>query len=256
MPISDKTRKILWTRSGNRCALCKCELVVDATITNSESVVGDECHIISRQLNGPRHDPNYPEDKLDSYENLIVLCRVHHKMVDDQCETYNVNILSRMKSNHENWVSQTLSDKPEFEPIRFRRVKENIPCMLIRLRSGLDVLAVIENCGAGSFEHEELESKEEVEVVGQFFDQARDWGDMCIDSEPSDRVRVAYELANSLADLEGLGLLVYGGREVQVLEDGTGKSADWPVSSLCVVRQDSKSRITLDTNEAIEKENA
>lgn len=250
MPISDKTRKILWMRSGSRCALCRCVLVVDATITDSESIVGDECHIISRQLTGPRHDPNYPEDKLDSYENLIVLCRVHHKLVDDQCETYNVDILSRIKSNHENWVSQTLSDKPELGPIRFRRVKENIPHMLIRLRSGQEVLAAIENCGAGSFDHEELKSREEVEAVIQFFDQARDWGDMEMDSEPSDRVRVIYALANSLAELEQLGLLVYGGREVQVLEDGTGKSTDWPVSILRVVRLDSESRITLDPKDA------
>jgi len=218
---------------------------------DEESVVGDECHVISRQLNGPRHDPNYPEDKLDSYENLILLCRTHHKMVDDQYESFNVDILSKMKSDHEAWVSQKLSGKPELGPIRFRRVKENILRMLIRLRSGQDVLAAIENCAAGSFDHEELESREEVEAVAQFFDQARDWGDMEIDSEPSDRVRIAYELANSLAELEGLGLLVYGGREVQVLEDGTGKTTDWPVSLLRVVRQDSESRITLDTNDPV-----
>ena len=84
MAISNKTRKILWGRSGNRCAICKNEIVVDATAQDDESVVADECHIISSQTNGPRHDLSYPSEKLDSYENVILLCRTHHKMIDDQ----------------------------------------------------------------------------------------------------------------------------------------------------------------------------
>ena len=54
MPITDKTRKILWGRSGNRCAICKNELVIDATGQDAESVVAEECHIISPRQNGPR----------------------------------------------------------------------------------------------------------------------------------------------------------------------------------------------------------
>ena len=84
MAISNKTRKILWGRSGNRCAICKNEIVVDATAQDDESVVADECHIISSQTNGPRHDLSYQSKKLDSYENVILLCRTHHKMIDDQ----------------------------------------------------------------------------------------------------------------------------------------------------------------------------
>lgn len=110
MAITDKTRKILWGRSGNRCAICKHELVVDATVIDGESVVGDECHIISSRSDGPRYDSSYPQEKLDIYENLILLCRVHHKMVDDQNESYTVDMLRRIKIDHEAWVSQKLVD--------------------------------------------------------------------------------------------------------------------------------------------------
>ena len=108
--ITDKTRKILWGRSGNRCAISKHELVVDATAVDNESVIGEECHIISSRPNGPRYDPSYPQEKLNTYENLILLCRIHHKMVDDQCESYTVDVLRQMKVNHELWVSQKLMD--------------------------------------------------------------------------------------------------------------------------------------------------
>src|SRR5262249_10495588 len=81
MAIADKARKILWGRSGNRGAICRRELVIDATATDDESVVGEECHIVSAQGQGPRHDPVFPAENLDKPENLILLCRVHHKMV-------------------------------------------------------------------------------------------------------------------------------------------------------------------------------
>ncbi|HWP60610.1 MAG TPA: hypothetical protein VNL14_22135 [Candidatus Acidoferrales bacterium] len=65
MAITDKTRKILWGRSGNRCAMCRRELVVEATPTDDESVVGDECHIVSGKGQGPRYDAGFSSDRLD-----------------------------------------------------------------------------------------------------------------------------------------------------------------------------------------------
>lgn len=84
MPISDKTRKILWGRSGNRCAFCRTCLVAEKTELDRESVVGDECHIHSPSPNGPRHEPTLSVEDFDTIDNLLLLCRVHHKMVDDQ----------------------------------------------------------------------------------------------------------------------------------------------------------------------------
>jgi HNH endonuclease len=249
VPISDKTRKILWGRSGNRCAICKHELIIDSTPTDDESVIGDECHIISRQLQGPRHDPSFPEEKLDIYENLILLCRVHHKMIDDQDETYTADILRHMKSNHEAWVSQKLSDTPKPKPIRLRRIKQNIPAFLIRLKTGLEVLNIVENSYASSMNHEELESEEEVESIAQFLQTVRDWGDVGMDAEPSDRIRLAYELSKMLNDLEELGWLVFGARETQVIEGGFSEPTDWPISILQVVRKGSQAINTLEEEE-------
>ena len=62
MAITDKARKVLWGRSGNRCAICRQKLVVEQTDLDAESVVGDECHIISGLPNGPRHDSSIPPD--------------------------------------------------------------------------------------------------------------------------------------------------------------------------------------------------
>jgi hypothetical protein len=50
----------------------------------------------------------FPIDKLDTLDNLILLCRVHHKVIDDQPATYTVASLQRMKVAHEQWVAETL----------------------------------------------------------------------------------------------------------------------------------------------------
>lgn len=79
MAVSDRTRKILWARSGNRCAICRRPLVISKTAEDADSVVGEECHIVSALPKGPRYDPAAPQTLLDDVHNLLLLCSVHHK---------------------------------------------------------------------------------------------------------------------------------------------------------------------------------
>lgn len=109
--ISDKDRKILWGRSGNRCALCRRVLVAERTSADGEAVVGDEAHIAARAPGGPRYGECSP-DVVDSYENLILLCRVDHKRVDDQPRYYTTARLRQAKAEHEKWVEHALGDVP------------------------------------------------------------------------------------------------------------------------------------------------
>jgi hypothetical protein len=112
MAISDKTRKLIWGRSGNQCAYCRHELVIDARESDVAAVVGDECHIIGPKEGSPRYDPTYPSELLDQCENLVLLCRVHHKMVDDQPVEYNVDALRTLKTQHERRVRAALRAEP------------------------------------------------------------------------------------------------------------------------------------------------
>jgi hypothetical protein len=111
MGISLKTRKMLWGRSGNRCALptCRKNLVEDETQTDDASIVGDEAHIVAREEDGPRgKSPLAPQDR-DKYDNLILVCKVHHKMIDDQPLEYTIEKLHQMKTHHLEWVTNNLS---------------------------------------------------------------------------------------------------------------------------------------------------
>lgn len=104
--ISPKDQKILCLRSGNRCAFpgCPVILVIDKTDSDKESIIGDMAHIEVENPTAARYNPNMTVEERNSYDNLILLCKNHHKVIDDQPEEYTVQKLKEMKSTHEKWI--------------------------------------------------------------------------------------------------------------------------------------------------------
>jgi hypothetical protein len=107
MAISAQTRKILWITAGGRCALCRDLL----TTSDGLSVFGEEAHIVARSPGGPRAGE---VADLDGYDNLILMCSKHHKLIDDQEGIYTVETLRQMKVAHSMWV------KTQNEPFAYR----------------------------------------------------------------------------------------------------------------------------------------
>jgi tetratricopeptide (TPR) repeat protein len=111
MAINDKDRKILWGRSGNRCAMCRRVLVAKRTLADREAVVGEEAHIAARSPGGARYG-ECPSELVDRYENLILLCGVDHKRIDDQPQHFTTTRLRQTKTEHEAWVHKVLDAAP------------------------------------------------------------------------------------------------------------------------------------------------
>ena len=109
-------------------------------IGRREAVVGDEAHIAARSLGGPRYG-ECPPGVVDSYENLILLCRVDHKKVDDQAQHYTTARLRQAKTEHETWVKHTLGDVPA--PIRIQLNSDN-PAQLQLMNTASDVWEVVQ----------------------------------------------------------------------------------------------------------------
>lgn len=110
MTITLKTQKMLWGRAAGRCSMpeCRMELVQDATETDDETVIGENCHIVGESDEGPRADPTISMERRNTYQNLILLCNNHHKVIDSQEGEYTVARLHEIKSNHERWVREQL----------------------------------------------------------------------------------------------------------------------------------------------------
>jgi hypothetical protein len=75
-----------------------------------------------------------------------------------------------------------------------------------------------------------------VELLAAFLQEAQDWGDLWGELEAGDRVKTAHRLSTLLRELEEAGFLVFGGREIQLLEGGITPPSSFPVAILRVVR--------------------
>jgi len=104
--LNTKTKIMVWGRASGLCSMpeCRRELVVDNEAPENPSLLGEVCHIVGDKPTSARHDPSFSQEQLDNYDNLILLCRNHHKLVDDQTARFTVHKLHEMKEAHVEWV--------------------------------------------------------------------------------------------------------------------------------------------------------
>jgi len=95
---TERDIKILFARSLNQCAFPGC---ISCIASLSDEMVGDICHIKAKSPDGPRYDASQSDAERHAYNNLILLCRNHHKVVDDKPAKYTVSWLLAAKNAHE-----------------------------------------------------------------------------------------------------------------------------------------------------------
>ncbi|MDP2173689.1 MAG: HNH endonuclease signature motif containing protein [Candidatus Cloacimonadaceae bacterium] len=92
--VTLKTVKRLFALSKNRCAYPKC---YQAIVDNDGTVLGDICHINAAKPKGPRYDKNQTPEARDGYENLVLMCKKHHKLIDANVQKYTSGVLLQYK---------------------------------------------------------------------------------------------------------------------------------------------------------------
>ena len=226
MAISDRTRKILWARAGGRCSQCRVLLVTEGTETDEPSVIGEEAHIISEAPGGPRHA--YLSD-YDRYENLILLCRNHHKPADDQFRHYTDDELRRMKREHEAWGER--QDQHDGNPIRLvPDPAYPIPKVLNLCMTGTQLWRVMD--GAVSFypSWPGNLAEDQNDLVAAFFDSLRDWMDVTsLDDSYSVGRDAAKHLNEYITDFMQAGLFVSARARHCLLTGGVQDPSPWLV---------------------------
>ncbi|MGO6812894.1 hypothetical protein ACCS61_36060 [Rhizobium ruizarguesonis] len=121
MPISTKTAKMLWGKSAARCSMAECRklLVIDETETDDPALIGEMAHMVAESIDGPRGDSPLTPEERDLYGNLLLLCRNHHREVDEQPGYWTVARLQQLKADHEAWVGSN----PNYDA---QKVREDI----------------------------------------------------------------------------------------------------------------------------------
>jgi len=105
MSYSEKAIKRLFARSQNQCAMPGCT----GQIVVGETVVGEICHIRARRKRGPRFDSRLSLAERNAYENLLLLCRTCHRLIDSDDTKYSVGLLSDIKTMQEKEGGMELS---------------------------------------------------------------------------------------------------------------------------------------------------
>jgi 5-methylcytosine-specific restriction endonuclease McrA len=79
--ISEPEIKKLWGRSAGLCAFPGCGTDCLPVLSGNVAVIGEMAHIIAREPDGTRGEP---EGGPNDYDNLILLCPTCHTLVDKE----------------------------------------------------------------------------------------------------------------------------------------------------------------------------
>lgn len=102
--IPQKVALKLWIRSGGRCQFCGCnEILYRDELTQTQMNKAYIAHIVADRPGGERGDEILSPQLAKDFNNLMLLCDAHHRLIDDKlnAETYTVELLQIYKRDHE-----------------------------------------------------------------------------------------------------------------------------------------------------------
>ena len=184
-------------------------------------------------------------DEIDDYENLILLCKVHHKMVDDQPNTYTVGVLKNLKKKHEKWVRETLHEATS-------NSEPQAPEFLSRITTGKELFSIMAGVHFSDFDYDEPANKDELEFLSGFMQSLQDWGDIGGEMEYGARVEASYDLSQDLRTLEERGFVIFGKRETRKMKM-YGVDGYWEIAIIRILRNTNPTIIKIDFSQLFDE---
>jgi HNH endonuclease len=232
MAVSERTRKIIWIEAGGRCAICRRQVLTEGTETDDPSIFGEEAHIVARSSGGPRAGA-LSEDKLDSHENLILLCREHHKQVDDQPNHYTIERLRAIKQAHKGWITSLGAGEPE--PMRL--VPDPSfpqPKQLKIVFRGHALWSMIKQVVAFEYALPDRLDDEDEDLIVEFLDLIKDYLDIAEDLDSVREQRDAEKtLGSYVSRLGERGFFVGASIRHMLLTGGVSREGSpWPILTI------------------------
>ena len=100
---SSLTKWLLIARTAGRCQICNKFLLTDqfTMIDNDNS---NMAHIVASSPDGPRGDEERSHKLSADIDNLMLLCRDHHNLIDNNADVYTEELLQKIKCTQEKRV--------------------------------------------------------------------------------------------------------------------------------------------------------
>ena len=152
---------------------------------------------------GPRYDDQYPSASLHKYENRILLCKEHHKLVDDNPDVFAAEDLDRMKQRHERRVAKLTDASTTNGWIDLPGLEQ--------IANGTQLVSMVTQSMAWVLSHDHPDSNGEAQEIGHLFNEIRDLGDIWQDVEPGWLVTTATNFQQQMDTLAMIGYELVGG---------------------------------------------
>lgn len=127
MPVLEKIKKVIWSKAAAKCSICREDLLINDEAEELTYLVGEVAHIVAEKEDGPRGKSDLDLSARNSERNLLLLCLMHHKVIDDNPSYYSVDRLLEIKNSHENWVSENLANNPVWDTKLHQMYYINVP---------------------------------------------------------------------------------------------------------------------------------
>lgn len=113
----------LWVLAGGRCEYCNRYLLEDEYTTYTYNLA-ERAHIVGATTSSgsPRGMDSLPLNEREEPENLMLLCREHHRLIDSLIEEHTVDGLRQMKRLHEERIRLLTGLTDEAETLVVRAV--------------------------------------------------------------------------------------------------------------------------------------
>ena len=101
-PPKADTRVLLFTLAGGRCEFDNCNrYLLQHHVTHRGGIFSQMAHIVAFRPSGPRGESGLSSAERSDISNLMLLCPICHKLIDDNPELYPVETLRDFKRDHE-----------------------------------------------------------------------------------------------------------------------------------------------------------
>ena len=116
---------------------------------------------------------------------------------------------------------------------------QNGPAFLPRIQTGKELVEIVKNAYGYGFDHDELENKDEADMIGAFFDNVEDWSDVMAmgDFSKSREIELSFTFGEMIKNLENSGFLLFGEKQKQPLAGDEGSNLKYDVAVLYAIRK-------------------
>lgn len=164
--------KRLFAFSGNQCAEPSCNKSMIAE--DGKVVIGEVCHIAGASKEGPRYCEDMNDDERRSFDNLILLCDEHHKMIDNKenLASYPEDLLLKWKKDHqESFLKKPIAISDDIVQKSIQQIVENNNGITNQLNVTGDRPEIKINNTINNYSSAHKEVEEQI-IIQEIFDNA------------------------------------------------------------------------------------